>query len=767
MRTPFKNAADGTTWSVILSVIFLVAVPLALFLPALLSDKIPYGFDAVGLGLPFSTEIHRALAAHEWPLWMNGVYGGMPGIAGCNLYFLYPSDLISSLAGWSLPVQYDLDAMLHVALAGIGMFLFLRRLGRSAPGALLGAFFFAVSGSEISWLYEGSYSFVEGIALVPWVFWAAHKGGQESSWFAWGLCGLFFALQILSISIQLFAYTLPAVAVFTLAGLSPDGRTTRPRSAGSLLKTCLPTLLGLALALALAALLSAPQLWLTLQYLPLSARHGYSIAELNSGSISLSEALTWWVPGLFGWQEPTYHGSMGNCFISQYFGLLPWALAAGSACLLPLERPVRWLAGLALAAFFFAQNYWAPFFPLFQRMPVLSGFRDWSRMLFLATFSVCALAAYGWDALRDRTSRSGALRGTAVFWALALAATAAAWGIAKSSADAAAPAMPWILGGAHAVAASLTAQARSSVCSAWALIAGGSTLLWLSSKRLGAGTALALVLAFHALDQSSVVSRCVRFVDPQTMVGHPDFTLPAPPKPGLEPWRIFDPDSRTPNNGLLLGYENLAGAESMPMRSYLNIQKALQATPKRWADWLSLMNVRYVFSHSKQEPYLPGDKVTISENKSAFSRAWLVGRSMKTSDDNAAYRLLADPQFAPRDEVALQVEAGLDGPPPRGGVRWLERSPQTFSLAVSTDRNAALVVSNAWYPSWKADVDGQAVPVLKADGGLQAVLLKAGNHQVDFHFDPTLFYDALAACLAGLAALAGLGFMRNNSPTRR
>jgi hypothetical protein len=765
---PINIAADKKQWSVILALAFLVAVPLALFLPALLSNKLPYGFDTIGLGFPFSVEIRRALAAHEWPLWMNGVYGGMPGIAGCNLYFLYPSDLISSLAGWSLPVQYDLDAMLHVALAGIGMFLFLRRLGRSASGALLGALFFAVSGSEISWLYEGSYSFVEGIALVPWAFWAAHKGRQENSWLAWGLCGLFFALQILSISIQLFAYTLPAVALFTLAsGLSPDGRLARPRGAGSLLKTCLPTLQGLALALALAALLSAPQLWLTLQYLPLSARHGYSIAELKAGSISFSEALTWWVPGLFGWQEPTYHGSMGTCFISQYFGLLPWALAAASACLLPRERPVRWLAGLALAAFFFAQNYWAPFLPLFQRLPVLSGFRDWSRALFLTTFSVCALAAYGWDALRYRTSRSGALRASSVFWALALASTAAAWGIAKASADAAAPAMPWIPGGAHAVAASLTAQARGSVCSAWALIAGGAALLWFSTKRLGVGTALALVLAFHALDQSSVVSRCVRFVDPQTMIGHPDFTLPPPPRPGLEPWRVFDPDSRSPNNDLLLGYENLAGTESMPIRSYLLIQEAMQATPKGWSDWLNLMNVRYVFSHSKREPYLPGDKVTISENKSAFPRAWLVGRSLKASDESAAYRLLADPHFALRDEVALQIDAALDRPPPQGGVRWLERSPQTFSLAVTTDRNAALVVSNAWYPSWKADVDGQAVPVLKADGGLQAVLVSAGKHQVDFHFDPTLFYEALAAGAAGLAALAGLAFMRRSGPPRR
>jgi hypothetical protein len=133
-----------------------------------------------------------------------------------------------------------------------------------------------------------------------------------------------------------------------------------------------------------------------------------------------------------------------------------------------------------------------------------------------------------------------------------------------------------------------------------------------------------------------------------------------------------------------------------------------------------------------------------------------VGRSRKVSGEDAAYRLLSDARFHPRDEVALPVDAGLAESPPRGAVHWLNRSPQAFSLAVSTDRPAALVLSNFWYPSWKATVDGRETPILRADGALQAILLNAGNHSVDFRFDPGLFYGALAACLCGLAALLGL-----------
>ncbi|HTB22391.1 MAG TPA: hypothetical protein VK914_06770 [bacterium] len=741
-------------WSVFLAVAFLVLVPCALFLPALTGSKLIYGLDLT-LGVPFHAAIGQCLAAHEWPLWLNGVFGGMPGIASCNLAFLYPTDLVSYISGLPFTTEIGLDAAAHVALAGLGMFLFLRGLGRSLSGALLGSFFFAMAGSELSQVMGGSYNLVEGVAWVPWIFWTAHRAQTRGSLFWWGLCGLACALQILAVAVQILVYTLPAVALFVLGlARNPGPAPLHPKNG---VKTALT---GLALSLVLASLLAAPQLWLTLQYLSLTARHGYTYAGFIAGSIRPQEALTWLVPGLFGWQQPTYHGSLPLCVTSLYFGLLPWTLAAAAlAALWRRDRMVRWMALLAPAAFFFAQREWTPFYALFQHVPVLSGFRDWNRVLFLVTFAVCSLAAYGWDALRDAPSRGSAARGAALFGVLALTATAFSWRLAKESADAAAPHMVWLSGGPQAVAEFLTAQARNSVLTTAGLLLAGAGLLWFSTRRLGSAAALVLALAFHGLDISSMVSHCVHFVDPQTAATLPNFTRPAPPPPGLEPWRVFDPNERIPNNDMLMGYENLGGSESMPMRSFLKIQEALQAVPGRWKDWADLMNVRYIFSHSQQTGYLSGDQVTIYENRGAFPRAWLVGKSVKVPGEDAAYGLLADPRFHARDEVALETDAGLDGPRPQGGVLWRARSPQSFTLDVSTARPAALVLSNAWYPSWRCAVDGRDAPVLKADGGLQAVLLRAGRHRMDFRFDPGLLYDALAASLAGLAALLGL-FLR-------
>jgi hypothetical protein len=742
-----------------LAALFFIAVSVILFWPALLLRRMLYGYDTLALTMSLNAEVLKSLAAHQCPLWMPDVLGGMPCIASCNLNVLYPSYLFGScLAGLSLGTLNGLDAALHVALAGTGMFFFLRRLDRSRSAALLGGFFFAISGSEVSQIYAGYYCFMEGIALVPWAFWAAHKGARERSWFAWGLCGMVFALQIVAQATQLFVYTLFAVALFSLSGAWNAGPREAPlKAARRRWGGRLPALQGLGLALALAFVLAAPQIWLTLQYLPLAARDGWTHAQFLEGSIGLSEALTWLVPGFFGWYSPTYHGAMALNLTSEYFGLLPWALAAGAlSALWRVDAKVRWMAALALTTFFFAQGRWTPFYSLFQHVPILAGFRIWSRILFLLTFAVCVLAAFGWDALRAAPSRAGALRGARIFLGLTLAAAALAFWAApgRAAADVQRVLTYTNLKVDPGLMADLLATlGRDSALTTLTLVPVLLALLWLAAKRPGTAVALVLALGFHAFDESQMTTRFVTYMDPAGAVGHPHFTAPPPPPPGLEPWRIFDSDISFPNNNVFLGYENLSGRESVPLRSYQEMQNAMR---NRGNDWASLMNERYLFVHSQRGSSAPGDRVGIYQNRGVFPRAWLVGRSVKVSGDGQAYSLLADPGFHPRTEVALDVDAGLPGSPPQGGVTWLERSPQAFSLAVSTDAEAALVVSDFWYPSWKASVDGRDSPVLKADGGLQAVLLGAGKHRVDFRFDAGLFYDALAACLAGLVFLFGL-----------
>ncbi|HXB96777.1 MAG TPA: hypothetical protein VNZ54_01915, partial [bacterium] len=588
-------------------------------------------------------------------------------------------------------------------------------------------------------------------ALLPWVFWAAHKALKEGSWFAWGLCGLAMGLQLLAVAAQLFAYTLAALLWF----LAAEARAEAP--VGGRWRALQPVALGLAAALGLAFLIAAPQLWPTLQYLPFCERNGYSHAQFVDGSISLRECLAWVVPGYFGWQEPTYDGPMSVRFTTEYLGLLPLALAAAAlAGLWARERRVRWLAWLSLAALFLAQREWTPFEWAIQHLPVLRGFRFWSRILFLDTFAVCALAAYGWDQMRDGPGRRRAWAGALAFVGLAVALATAAWALAAHRVGADRSVLHGMLAGTQPrFTAETIGMAQDSARATLWLLPPLLGVLWAATRRWPRGLALALALALMAKDQGQVARRFIRFGEPEPPALQGRMAGPAPAPAGLEPYRVADAEGLACNRLMVMGYESLVGFSSMKMDSFLRINQAMQNRPQEWMD---LYNVRYRVLPSGPDPSV----MRFEGNPHAYPRAWLVSRSQAVSGDAEAYARLADPAFDPRSDVLLAQDLGLPGGRPQGTVTWLARSPAGESLDVATDRAAVLVLSNAWYPSWRCRVDGVDRPVLKADGGLQAVALGAGRHRLDFRFDPGLYQAALAASLAGLLLLLllGLGLWR-------
>ena len=58
------------------------------------------------------------------------------------------------------------------------------------------------------------------------------------------------------------------------------------------------------------------------------------------------------------------------------------------------------------------------------------------------------------------------------------------------------------------------------------------------------------------------------------------------------------------------------------------------------------------------------------------------------------------------------------------------------------------------------------LPMLRRHGGLQALRLNAGRHQVAIRFDASLFNAGLAACLAGACLLLGLGLAGRRADPR-
>ena len=68
------------------------------------------------------------------------------------------------------------------------------------------------------------------------------------------------------------------------------------------------------------------------------------------------------------------------------------------------------------------------------------------------------------------------------------------------------------------------------------------------------------------------------------------------------------------------------------------------------------------------------------------------------------------------------------------------------------------VFSEVWYDKgWKAYVDGDEIPYVRANYLLRAAQLPGGNHRVEFKFEPRSYYSGeLISLIASILLVLGL-----------
>ncbi|MCK8502734.1 YfhO family protein [Myxococcus fulvus] len=150
------------------------------------------------------------------------------------------------------------------------------------------------------------------------------------------------------------------------------------------------------------------------------------------------------------------------------------------------------------------------------------------------------------------------------------------------------------------------------------------------------------------------------------------------------------------------------------------------------------------------------DGTTLSRSRTALPRAFLVQRARVVSDEEALAAVL-DEDHPFREIAFLATGEPLDQPECAGGSVRIEKSTaQHLELDVSACDDSYLVVSDSYYPGWRATVDGKDTPIHRANHALRAVRLTPGTHRVHFDYAPTSFRLGLALSLLGWA---GLGFV--------
>ncbi|MDX2137212.1 MAG: hypothetical protein SF123_03885 [Chloroflexota bacterium] len=715
--------------------------------------------DFSGQFVAFAAYQYERFSQGQVPLWNPYNNGGLPFIADTQAAVFYPPRLLTlALAHLSGGFSYralQLEMTAHVLLFTILLYIFMRRVTLRQPASYLASVTAAIVGG-----YGGFMSGYPPLQLALL---------EAATWLPLALIGIHEATR-----------TSPQFPVLT-----PDPSTSELRTKNSALSTVNFSWHSLTtLAYGLSWLAGHPQTtflmtWLLLAYLGFRlwqaraswTRFAAGAALFGVGGVALAAAqllpsaeyLALTTRAGFGFDAKAngfpiqdvlqfIYPNVVSVFSPLYVGLVGLALAAIAFW---RRAHAAWFWGIAaLVALLWSFGGNSLLYPiLYNLLPGAYFFRGQERAALIVAISLAVLAGMGiiqlatWDAMRDHTEL---LR-------LRLWLSRAFVGI---GAVAALVMVAWI-GNRDGYGAFIPYFALSTI------VAGIlSLLLPAATTRRAALFAIAALLVFELFTVNMNADAVYDPVPPAQQVA---FT--PPPLVALATADAADPPYRVDgfrglggNYGSLYGLADIHGISPLWLGSAHALIEGDVPDERSW----ELFAVRYVFTDWNE---LPVPSTIVGRGSDAYGEinlhlldnprpfALLVSNYELVADDAAARVRLHDPAFSPRSTILLNRDAGIAEQPVQSG-RALTTSyaPEDFTISVSTPVSAILSVAHVEYPGWRATLNDQPATILRAYGGLMAVVVPAGESQiVRFTYEPLTYRVGALISLAAWTSLIIFG----------
>jgi hypothetical protein len=189
-------------------------------------------------------------------------------------------------------------------------------------------------------------------------------------------------------------------------------------------------------------------------------------------------------------------------------------------------------------------------------------------------------------------------------------------------------------------------------------------------------------------------------------------------------------------------------------------------TSARALQALGVLGVTHLLQNRADAPLrdLPlvysGRDAKIYRNPRALPRAFLVDRQIVAPSGTAARDAVASPSFPARTVAVTEsklpglAEGESGGRAAAGTARIDSYGDERVAVSTDTPRPALLVLTDSWFPGWKASVDGHDVPIHRVDYLIRGVPVPAGAHRVEFRYEPASWRAGWIVSLIAVLVLA-------------
>ncbi|GAB4580787.1 MAG: hypothetical protein Fur0022_35290 [Anaerolineales bacterium] len=657
--------------------------------------------------LPNTLYLRRSLL--EWgqvPLWGNGILSGYPFVANPLSGLFYPPGWLAVLrpTAW----MFNLLAGLHLVWGGVGMALFLKKLGLREVSAVFGGLAFSFMPKLFAHYGAGHMTLIYAISWTPWLLLFASRRLSSSFFFspAFVFALIFFAdvrwaafagvLWVGYACSQINLRDGTTHATSRQESPAPETALSPPSKKFAFLRVPLRSIFLCLGQMLVAAALTAPLSLPFLEFVRLSTRAILDAEDVLAFSLPPARLLGFLFPEMGGNPEWVI-----------YPGMMTFALALIGLFWSTVRQRTRfwWTVWLISMLYSFGENI--PGLTLLAEIPGFSLLRVPPRAMFLAGMALAMLAAFTLNHLLEGGSAADRRRGRRVLVILFGITTMLAIGVRVLTGE-----MPlnffWGAGMAGLVFLTGVSLLRSS----------RPAPVWVGLVVVGISLADGWGVNVRSLSPRSVQeidseqAAVVQFLADQ---------------PGF--FRIYSPSYSLPQHmAARYGLELADGVDPMQLQSYVTFMETATGVPQtgysvtmppfagdiRTANAafvpnvqaLGRLNVRYLVAEFdlRAEGLVlikTFENTRVYENTHFQSRAW-----MQEGETVSTFNLLWTPN---------RIELDAVGP-------------------------GLLVLSEIAYPGWQVHVDGQPAELIIVEDLLRGVHLPVGSHEVVFTFRPASVY---------------------------
>jgi hypothetical protein len=675
--------------------------------------KVHIPYDLEGYHYPLTDYAFQALKQHRLPEWDWTIYSGQPFIGNIQAALFYPPTWLLFAAN-ATRTHVSLQSMqvfviLHVWLAFILCYLWLRNRQLTDLASLVGAAIFAYSGFAMQSLQH--MGLMGGYAWFPLGFWGidqvVHTRNYRPLWKVIAASALCFLAGYPPVWV-VFAVCIVSYALFSQASLG----------------VVLGAILSLVASMALVMI----------QLLPAWEAAALKVSELRYGigirPADLLLSFLWSNFFDFG-LNVNIHTNPGKDY-----------LYLGSPCLIGLFLLVRRrnmkgiapLLAVGIACLIFLTNPFGLVWAVIRHSTLLAQLcRDWYFLAGLMA-ALASLAAYGLDDFLGRPSRSPPP--WLVRLSIALLLCWSVWLLLRWL-----PSGPGFASGWYSTA---------DVTIAVLIVGLGFYMLRSQARPMRTYATLALLLTIGVEYKTFGTSKRV---DAQPGSGQIYFA------PDYFPLMDSATDQTLRANPAYRILSDATGPVSLDLRHYFGLRTPQGFDPLFSSQYLHLLenSARFrsnwefdVGADQQGLLQLLGVKYLVTTPNGPFYSLCLSSPDFRLIGSSASYYrvfeyLHAQPSFG-WDAVSGTVDL----------ARWM---PETRVLKVNSQTGGRFALHEQLFPGWQAAIDGHAVDLERWSGAFQSVSVPPGKHEIQFRFrSPSLRIGAWISLLSLL--LLGVIFGR-------